>query len=157
MSTRPEGRASGAFSEFYRERYPHAVRLAWLLTGDSSRCEDVVQDAFAGLHAHWTTVLDPTSYLRRSVVNACRDAARRAEREQRRLRLVRPETAVDAADLVLVDAVARLPYRQRAAVVLRYWADLPDAAIADALHVAPATVRSLLARAMHALRKEIAR
>jgi RNA polymerase sigma-70 factor (sigma-E family) len=154
----PGQRAEDTFTAFYRHRYPATVRLAWLLTGDSSQCEDVVQDAFTRVHARWADVADPAAYLRTVVVNGLRDRARRRGREDRRLRLARPLVeAVDAQDLVLLDAVAHLGYRQRAAVVLRYWADLTDAEIAATLDVAPATVRSLLARAMEQLRKEIER
>jgi RNA polymerase sigma-70 factor (sigma-E family) len=147
-----------AFTAFYRERYPATIRLVWLLTGDPSQCEDAVQDAFTRVHVRWADVTDPSAYLRMAVVNGCRDRARRSGREARHLRLARPLVeAVDPHDLVLLDAVAHLRYRQRAAIVLRYWADLPDAEIASALEVAPATVRSLLARALEQLRKEIER
>jgi RNA polymerase sigma-70 factor (sigma-E family) len=157
VSPRGEERERSGFEDFYRERYQRAVRLAWLLTGDADRCEDVVQDAFTRLHGRWVTIVDPPAYLRTSIVNGCRDAARRREREQRRLRLVQAHDAVDPTDLVLLDAVARLPYKQRAAVILRYWADLADEDIARTLDVAPATVRSLLFRALRSLRDEIDR
>jgi RNA polymerase sigma factor (sigma-70 family) len=145
------------FAAFYRERYPAAVRLAWLLTGDAGTSEDAAQEAFTSLNRHWAAVTDPPAYLRMAIVNGCRQRARSRAREERRIRLVAvPEIGRDA-DAPLLDAVARLPYRQRAAVVLRYWADLPDADIACTLDVAPSTVRSLLARGIATLRKEIER
>ena len=57
----------------------------------------------------------------------------------------------------MLDALARLPYQQRAAITLRYWADWTDEQIADALGCAPATVRVLLHRGIGELRKEIER
>jgi RNA polymerase sigma-70 factor (sigma-E family) len=154
----PGQRAEDTFTAFYRDRYAATIRLAWLLTSDPAQCEDAVQDAFARVHARWADVTDPAAYLRTVVVNGVRDRARRRGREERRLRLARPLVeVVDQQDLVLLDAVAHLRYRQRAAVVLRYWADLPDGEIAATLEVAPATVRSLLARALEQLRKEIER
>lgn len=145
------------FAEFYRERYPAAVRLAWLLTHDHSSTEDVVQDAFVRLRRRFADVTDPQAYLRTSIVNGCRDRARNARRSSGRLRLVTAAQPTSSNDhpSELVDAVAVLPYKQRAAIVLRYWADLPEAEIASIIGVQPGTVRTLVSRALNTLRKDL--
>lgn len=152
--------AADTFEAFYRAEYPGAVRLAWLLTRDASVCEDVVQDAFTRLHGRYDTVEWPAAYLRVAVVNGCRERHRRVERGERRLRLVHAgseDHAVLGTSAEIVDVLHRLPERQRAALVLRYWADLPEADIAEALGVKPSSVRTLVARGLDALRKELPR
>jgi RNA polymerase sigma-70 factor (sigma-E family) len=146
-----------SFESFYRREYPGVVRLAWLLTGEPTICEDVVQDAFGQLLPRFNDVANPSAYLRSIVVNGCRQRFRRSTREARRLRLISArvdEHTTDRPD-ELADALSRLPDRQRAAVVLRYWADLPEAEIAALLAVRPSTVRTLVSRALAALREEI--
>jgi RNA polymerase sigma factor (sigma-70 family) len=151
--------AVDAFGDFYRQHYPGAVRLAWLLTHDNSLTEDVVQDAFLRLQPRFDGALDPPAYLRTCVVNGCRDRARGAKRSASRIRLVAATERSTSNDRPseLLDAVATLPYNQRAAVVLRYWADLPEADIAHVLDIRPGTVRTLIARALSALRKDLPR
>jgi RNA polymerase sigma-70 factor (sigma-E family) len=145
------------FTSFYREAYPGAVRLAWLLTHDHATAEDVVQDAFVRLRPRLRNVEHPTAYLRTAIVNGCRDRARsagRAEAGLRRLRVVAPVTTTDKPS-ELLDAVAHLPYKQRAVLVLRYWADLREEEIAEIVGVRPATVRSITSRALDRLRKDL--
>lgn len=145
------------FTGFYREAYPGAVRLAWLLTHDHAAAEDVVQDAFVRLRARLATIEHRTAYLRTAIVNGCRDRARstgRAEAGWRRLRVVTEVTSTDKPS-ELLDAVGQLPYKQRAVVVLRYWADLREEEIAEIVGVRPATVRSISSRALDRLRKEL--
>lgn len=150
-------RSTDPFVDFYRLHYPSAVRLAWLLTHDHSVTDDVVQDAFLHIRPRFDTVLDGQAYLRACVVNGCRDRARSSQRSTARLRLVSATMLSSSSDhpSELLDAVATLPYSQRAAVVLRYWADLPEAEIARILGVRPSTVRSLVGRALSALRKDL--
>ena len=145
------------FTGFYRDAYPGAVRLAWLLTHDHAAAEDVVQDAFVRLRPRLATVEHRTAYLRTAIVNGCRDRARsagRAEAGWRRLRVVAEVSSTDKPS-ELLDAVAHLPYKQRAVLVLRYWADLRDEEIAHIVGVRPATVRSITSRALTQLRKEL--
>jgi len=130
------------------------VQLAFLLIGDAAVADEVVQDAFLQVHRRWSRLDNPGGYLRTAVVNACRS-------HQRHRRVVerKPILAPDPADLganELGDALNKLPYRQRAALALRYFADLTDDDIATALDVRPATVRSLIHRGLAALRKDIA-
>jgi RNA polymerase sigma factor (sigma-70 family) len=145
------------FTDFYRDAYPGAVRLAWLLTHDHAAAEDVVQDAFVRLRSRLATIEHRPAYLRTAIVNGCRDRARsagRADAGWRRLRVVTDVSATDKPS-ELLDAVAHLPYKQRAVVVLRYWADLREEEIAEIVGVRPATVRSITSRALDRLRKEL--
>lgn len=160
---RPPGAAAArdrAFADFYRTQYPYAARLAWLLTNGRSDSEDAVQEAFTRLGPRFDAVEHPVAYLRTAVVNACREAHRRREREARRVERVAAQPVVTGAepamsDEVLLALVEALPYPQRATLVLRYWADLPDHEIADVLGVRPATVRSLAHRATRRLHREL--
>jgi RNA polymerase sigma factor (sigma-70 family) len=145
------------FTFFYREAYPGAVRLAWLLTHDHAAAEDVVQDAFVRLRPRLGGIEHPTAYLRTAIVNGCRDRARsagRADAGLRRMRVVTPVSAIDKPS-ELLDAVGSLPYKQRAVLVLRYWADLREEEIAKIVGVRPATVRSITSRALDRLRREL--
>lgn len=145
------------FARFYREAYPAAVRLAWLLTHDHAAAEDVVQDAFVRLRPRLATIDHRVAYLRTAVVNGCRDRARsagRADAGLRRIVVVSEVASTDESSAVL-DLVAQLPYKQRAVLVLRYWADLPEAEIAAIVGVKPGTVRSITARALARLRKDL--
>ncbi len=129
------------------------VRLAALLVGSDAVAEELVQDAFVAVHRRWASVTNPGGYLRTSVVNACRSYQRRAALERRR----RPQPAEPAhleAD-ELWDALERLPAKQRAAIVLRYYQDASETDIAADLGVRPATVRSLVHRGLKKLRREI--
>ena len=147
------------FTGFYREAYPGAVRLAWLLTHDHAAAEDVVQDAFVRVRPRLASVEHRTAYLRTAIVNGCRDRARsagRADAGWRRLRVVTDVSSTDKPS-ELLDAIGHLPYKQRAVLVLRYWADLREEEIAEIVGVRPATVRSITARALDQLRKELPR
>ncbi len=167
--------AGPSFGDLYLRSFADMVRLARVLVDSPETAEDLVQDAFVHLHRHWGGVSDPRSYLHRSVVNACRSHHRRAWRERARLpRGDGASSTPDAGDrgaLDVVDgaaeerraddagvlgaALATLPYRQRAALVLRYYADLPDAEIAVALGCRPGTVASLIHRGLERLREVV--
>jgi RNA polymerase sigma factor (sigma-70 family) len=147
----------------YREHAADTRRLAYLLTGDLCRSDDVAQEAFVRLFGSIGGVRDESAlpaYLRRTVVNLVRSQHRSSVREAGRIsRQTRLEPRASDSDMPdeagsLWLAVLRLPDRQRAAVVLRYWLDLADDDIAATLGCRPATVRSLLARAVAELRKE---
>ena len=152
-ATGPGGVAPVSFGEFYAGHYTDLVRLAALLSGSSDAAPDLVQDCFVRLHSRWSSVREPLPYVRRSVVHACASHHRRAALVRRT-----PPPEVRPAELgahELEDALASLSPRQRAAVVLRYYGDLPDADIARALHCREGTVRSLVSRALADLRKVI--
>jgi RNA polymerase sigma-70 factor (sigma-E family) len=142
------------FADLYRESHADMVRLAYLLTGSAETAQDLVQDAFVSVHRSWSRVREPRAYLRRAVVNACTSHHRRGFRAKRATETMVPGVATDAPD-ELFDVLARLSPRRRAAVVLRYWHDLDEAAIADALGCRPGTVGSLLHRALAQLREAL--
>jgi RNA polymerase sigma factor (sigma-70 family) len=149
----------------YEEHVGRATALATLLSGDQSLAEDIAHDAFLRAAGRFRHLREPEAfgaYLRTTVVNACRARARRARRERLflerawRVRRVEPDTSADDRD-ELVPLIKALPYRQRAALVLRYWDDLPEAQIADILRTSPRAVNALLSRAMATLRSRIGR
>jgi RNA polymerase sigma factor (sigma-70 family) len=141
--------------ETYRELRLPLLRLAFLLTGSRETAEDLVQSAFAAAHPRWQQIVDPPTYLRRSVVNLAKDGQRR---EYRRRRLLRPEpepvTAIPELDETWA-LVRRLPATQRAVVVLHYYEDLPLVEIGRLLDRPANTVRSDLRRAHARLRKDL--
>ena len=150
------------FGEFMAVRWPSLVRLAYGLTGDRWLAEDITQAALATAYAAWWRVRradDPDAYVRRILVNTShRRFRRRRVSEQAREPADLPDGSVaDPSDLigersVLLAAVRQLPPRQRAIVLLRYWADLSDAQVADTLGCSPGTVRSQASRALAKLR-----
>jgi RNA polymerase sigma factor (sigma-70 family) len=149
----PTDVARTGFADFYARNFGDLVRLATLLSGSADSAPDLVQDCFVGLHGRWASVRDPLPYVRRSVVHACASHHRHIARARRIPSAVARPSELGADELE--DALAELPARQRAAVVLRYYGDLPDADIARALRCRPGTVRSLIHRALADLRKVI--
>ena len=145
------------FDDFYRERWTPTVRLAHVLTGSQALAEDLAQEALAAVAARFTGLDHPNAYLRTTVVNLARSHHRRRARHDQLLHLVdRPkDSELEASELL--DAVDALPYREKAVLVLRYYEDLPEAEIASALGMRPATVRTVAARALRRLRREIQR
>src|SRR5262249_3934991 len=120
------------FLDLYREQFAPMVRLAVALTGSEALAEDLVHDAFVRVHAHYQSVENPVAYLRKSVVNACRSAARRSRRERTTPRLeLLGSTELQADELF--DALSKLSYRQRAALVLTFYEGLTQAEIAEVL------------------------
>jgi RNA polymerase sigma factor (sigma-70 family) len=151
--------ADDAYRALFGSHFRPTVRLAGLLGADDP--EDVAQEAFARLHQHRGGLREPAAalaYVRRTAVNL-------ANSRLRHLRVVRrtpgdvPRTGASAEDTVvaahrvdaLLAAVRRLPVRQREALVLRYWLDLPVAEVADALDVPLGTAKSTISRAQQAL------
>ncbi len=143
-----------AFTELYRDRYASLVRLAVVVLDDDQVAEEVVQECFARLHLRWDRVDDPASYVRRSVVNACRDVLRRRRVERTFLRRSRPPGPSPEPDY-LGDALARLPARERIALVLRHYEGLSEREIAEAMHCPAGTVKTLLHRGTQRLRGQI--
>jgi RNA polymerase sigma-70 factor (sigma-E family) len=155
----------GALVDLYRAQRLPLLRLAVLLTDDPATAEDVVQDAFVALQRRWHAV-DPAAaagYLRTSVVNGVRTLFRRRGVARRHLHAVGPED-VPSADLAVllieehrevVEALRTLPRRQREVLVLRYWSELSEAEIAEALGIARGTVKSSAARGLASLQKQL--
>jgi RNA polymerase sigma-70 factor (sigma-E family) len=149
------------FANFYRREYDHAVRLAWLLTGSRAAAEDVVQNAMADVYRARDRIESPEAYLHRSVVNRGRSWRRDERRQRERVTKLASgrdrEPVLEGSDAELLDAVRRLPYRQRVVIVARYWGGWSEADIARTLGCKPGTVKSLAARALDRLRNEVPR
>lgn len=131
------------------------VRLAALLVGSRALAEEIVQDSFITVGERWAQLDNPGGYLRSTVVNACRMALRRRAIERRHAHDAAPMVDAPTELVELRDALDRLSERQRAVVVLRYFADVDDAEVARLLGCRTSTVRSLARRSLLKLRKEL--
>ena len=152
----PSAAGEDSFGAFYRREYDSAVRLAWLLTGSQPVAEDVVQDAMAAVYRAFGRVQSPSAYLRRAVLNTARSWHRNERHHRERAALLARERSVlDPGDTELLDAIGRLPYRQRVVIVARYWGGWSEAEIAQSLRCRPGTVKSLASRALNRLRREV--
>jgi RNA polymerase sigma-70 factor (sigma-E family) len=147
--------------QLYARHAPDGVRLAYLLTGDQSTAEDLVQEAFLRMVGRLQFLREAESswaYLRRTIVNLSKNHFRRraVERSYVERQAARPSIEAIDADVTtqaaMRSALLALPERQRCAIVLRYYEDLPDAEIADLLRCRPGTVRSLISRGLAVLR-----
>lgn len=136
------------------EQRRRLVNLATAITLDRSVAEEVVQDAFAGLQHRSSDVSDPVGYLHRSVVNQAISVIRRRRTVARYVVPVAP-VAVNPEIDETWSAVTRLPARERAVVVLRFWLDWSEADIAASLGWPVGTVKSTLHRALKHLKKEL--
>lgn len=155
----------GNIEELYARHAPSALRLAYLLTGDRALAEDLVHDAFVRVVGRFGHLRVPDAfdaYLRRTIVNLHTSHLRRRrvertflERERASARTTTVSMPDVAAREELWIAVRALPARQRAAIVLRYFEDLSERQVADALRCSPAAVKSLVARATETLRGRI--
>lgn len=150
--------------ELYRRYAPGGYRLAFLLIGDRAAAEDCVQDAFVrivGRLGHIRNGVAFDAYLRQTIVNLTKNRWRRRALERAHSAADAPTAAVVSSDdpvverIAIREAIARLPGRQRIAVVLRFYEDLPTEEIASILRCRPGTARSLVSRGMAALRTEL--
>jgi RNA polymerase sigma-70 factor (sigma-E family) len=152
--------AQAAVAALYDAAAVGLIRLAYLMLGDRPSAEDVVQDAFFGLYRNWDRLADrdrALAYVRSSVLNGCRSALRRRAVGRRLTTYQPPAASAEATALgheerrEVMQAVRRLPGRQREALVLRFYLDLPDAEIARIMGLRPSSVRSATHRALKAL------
>ena len=148
----------------YTAHWRYLVRLAVLLVDDRASAEDVVQDAFLALHKRSATLRDPDAalaYLRASVVNLSRSVLRRRQVVRKHLKVAEPEATAAADQDVLVReehratlaAVRALPRHQREVLILRYWSGLSEREIAQALGIAPGSVKSAASRGLATLQR----
>ena len=160
LAGRPDERE---FVELFRASWARLYRMAVAVSGDPAAAEDDLQNAWAKVYAHWPTVRradNPDAYVRRMVLNEVLGSRRYGFRKRER-----PREAIDAAVTVaspeggvverevIWAAVRTLPSRQRAVVVLRYYEDLSETEIADALGCSCGTVKSQASAALATLRK----
>lgn len=146
-------RAEG-FEQLYADEYEPMLRIAYLLVDSNEAAEEAVHDAFAKVYERWDRLANPGGYLRTCVVNRCRDVQRRRQVERRTPTPVASEVTELGAD-ELADALAALPIKRWAAIVLRFYDGLSEARIAEVLGVRPGTVKSLLSRGLAQLREAI--
>lgn len=160
--------ADEALEQLYAAHWRSLVRLAVLLVHDTGLAEEITQDAFIAVHGRWRRLRDPDralAYLRQTVVNRSRSALRHRAVVQRHV--ARGTREVEAAgsdegalaterrDAVLA-ALQTLPDRQREVMALRYYAELSEGEIADALGISRGAVKSHASRGAAALRTTLA-
>ncbi len=148
-----------SFGEFVAAALPGLLRFGHVLTGDPKTAEDLVQEALARTLRRWRSVRqdNAAAYVRRVMVNTHINRWRRWEA---RVQLGEvPDSVADDPSLrrsedwdLLRRALSRLPVRQRTVLVLRYYEDLSEAAIAELMGCRPGTVKSQASRALAALR-----
>ncbi len=157
--------ADVALEQLYDAHYVRLVRLAVLLLGDAGRAEEVVQDSFVAIYR----ALGPAgrspnvpAYLRQTVVNRSRSVLRHLAVVAKHP----PHAPVDepgadhdvlrgAQRRAVIDAMARLPRRQREVLALRYYLDLSEREIAETLGISPGAVKSHASRGADALRRSL--
>ena len=157
--------AALTFEEFAAARLPAVLRFAAVLTGDRGLAEDVVQEVLLRASRRWESIagLDrPEAYIRKMIVNEYLSWRRRAWRlvptgaGTDAYAQLAPDPAADHAERTAILAeLARLPARQRAVLVLRYYESLSDTEIAEVLGCTPGTVRGYASRALANLRVEM--
>jgi RNA polymerase sigma-70 factor (sigma-E family) len=162
----PAPTAPRTLADLYREHRMRLVRLAILLVDDQSTAEDVVQEAFTGLHRHWSGLRDEAAavaYLRTAVVNGARSVLRRRRtaREyvpphQVNARSAESLVMLSAEHQAVVDALSTLPPRQREVLVLRYYGGLSESEIAASTGISRGTVKSTASRALEAVGRAMA-
>ena len=154
----PDPDTPRTLADLYRDHRMRLVRLAMLLVDDPLTGEDVVQEAFTGLHRHWSGLRDEAAavaYLRTAVINGSRSVLRRRRTardyilpHQVNARSAESLAMLSAEHQAVVDALATLPPRQREVLVLRYYGGLSESEIADATGISRGTVKSTASRAM---------
>lgn len=144
-----------SFTDFYRREHERQVRRAALMLGSGETAHDVVHEAMASMYKRWATIESPGAYLNRAVLHGCRAVVRTRVADRRMQQRVRPIVETSPPDDVLFDVLARLPFNQRAAVVMRYFAGMTEHEIADALDTRPGSVGPWIHRALTTMRKEL--
>ena len=149
-------------AEFCRGEHPKLVGVLTLYTGDRDLAEELAQDVIVRVISNWTAVSradSPGAWTHRVAINVANSWFRRALAGQRataklEARGTTPnQPANDADGLALRQAVAQLPQRQRTAIVLRYYADLPSSEVAAIMGCKDGTVWALVHQAIVALRR----
>ncbi len=152
------------FTAFVREHGDRHLRLAVLLTSDWHAAEDLLQASLVRLYRAWPrldTSVDPDAYLRQIIVNMHRSWWR--ARWRREVPVAALPDRADAGDLadqqalgaLVRQALAGLPRQQRAVLALRYYEDLPEAAVAELLGCSAGSVKKHAHRGLRALRQQL--
>jgi RNA polymerase sigma-70 factor (sigma-E family) len=149
------------FKAFFEAEFRSLRRLGYLLTGDWVEAEDLAQEAMVRTYRAWPRIRErerPGAYARSVLVNRRRSMLRRSMVAQKHAEMLRSEEYrpnFGDEGIVLWDAIASLPRRQRAALVLRFYEDLPEAEIAQILDAPVGTVKSLIHRGVANLRERV--
>ncbi|WP_250007741.1 SigE family RNA polymerase sigma factor [Actinoplanes sp. M2I2] len=154
--------ADDGFRAFVEQHWGPLVRVAYLLTGDRGHAEDLVQAALEKTHRKWGRVAQmeaPVAYVRKAMVNTA-TSWRRRHRVREVPLLVTDSPVADPYGPVdqrqqVVAALRELPPRMRAVLVLRYFADLGEAEVADLLGCSVGTVKSQASRGLDRLRAHL--
>ncbi len=154
----PRTPTDGEFAEFVEVAWPGLYRTAYLILGEHQLAEDLVQTTLTKTYASWAKVREPAAALGYARVVLAHTAAswfrRRSWRNEQPTASL-PDvshTGPDPTDRpALLDALKRLPPRQRAVVVLRFYDDLSVREVADLLGRSVAATESLLARGRRTL------
>lgn len=153
--------ATTDFEAYVASAWPRLLRSAWLLTGDWHRAEDLVQTVLARAYGRWHRLRDdsPDAYLRAMLATTYLSWWRRKWRGEIPVeRLPEPPEEDQQHDIelrhMMREALARLPGRQRAVLMLRFHGDFTEAATAEALGLSVGTVKSYTARALATLRTD---
>jgi len=165
--TRVGWSADEALEQLYAAHWRRLVRLAVLLVRDQGAAEEIVQDSFVAVHDRWGRLREPEkalAYLRQSVVNRSRSHLRHLAVVRRHAQREGAQPAASGADQAaydearrgaVLDALRRLPTRQREVLALRYYLDLSEAEIAEALGISRGAVKSHASRGAAALRADL--
>jgi RNA polymerase sigma-70 factor (sigma-E family) len=153
--------SSDGYGDLFAAHSPTIFRFVAVLCGDDRLAEEITAEVFARVLPKWRRGLidEPLPYLRRAAVNELRSRWRRRAHERRVERInTPPRTAAPSGERVelrepLLAALAQLPTRQRAVVVLRYCEDMSEADVGRTLAMAPGTVKSQASRGLARLRE----
>jgi RNA polymerase sigma factor (sigma-70 family) len=163
------GAAREVFAWFFRAEYPAVVRTIALLLHDTGAAEDIAQEAFVRLHQQWSKVSDydrPDAWVRRVALNLATTHARREGRraglERRSVRRSLATAVVEESEPDFVgsgdtvrQALHKLPYKQRALVVLYYYEDRPLSEAGALLGLTPGSAKVTLHRARRRLEQSL--
>ncbi|MBA2725947.1 MAG: SigE family RNA polymerase sigma factor [Actinobacteria bacterium] len=167
LTQRSEAERDRDVTALFDRHYAPLCRLAYVILGDAALAEEIVMDALLKTYTGWGRIRDldrSDAYLKRAVVNLCRSKIRRKMVESRVNEVTHHREVLRAPDWdperhetsrLVWAAVKTLPERQRAAVVLRYFEDLPEAQIAEVLECSVGTVKSQLSKARAKLEKQL--
>ena len=154
------------FDDYVDQNGQALLRAAYLLTGDPHRAEDLTQTVLADAYRHWSKVVaakNPDAYVRGMLVNAHLSWHRRRSSTERPASLDVSESlqVADPAEQIasrehFKQALSGLAPRARTVIVLRYYADLDDNAIAEAMGLTVSAVRATASRALATLRRNSA-
>jgi RNA polymerase sigma-70 factor (sigma-E family) len=160
----PGGLDDDAFARLYEEQYPRLFGAARLIAGDRATAEDVVQEVFVRVYVARRRIRPDAAggYLYRAVVNECRNRSRARRVALRRVAPVGPppapadeRAAAEDERARIAGVLAALPRRQRECLVLRYWLQLSEREIADALGISPGSVKTHVHRALASAAAEL--